>query len=268
MENSPEINSLLILAIGTAAMLLLSFSIVGIVLIYQRRVLKQKFELQEMEVAYQKRLLDAAIESQENERKRIASELHDDVGAMLSTVKLNLGFVKSTLKEKEALEALVDTHALLDQTIEGVRRISKDLMPTTLAMFGIDAALQELADRVNKTEQIRVQFETIEGQADWTQREELLLFRIVQEALNNTLKHAQATQIDIRLDHSGIEPALQVEDNGKGFDFEHLYGTNQQSKGVGLYSIENRAMSLGRSAHWGPGKNGQGTLLTLVPLEE
>jgi two-component system, NarL family, sensor kinase len=268
MENSPEINSLLILAIGTAAMLLLSFSIVGIVLIYQRRVLKQKFELQEMEVAYQKRLLDAAIDSQEQERKRISSELHDGVGAMLSTIKLNLGFLKSEMENPTGLEALQETNQLLNETIEGVRRISKDLMPSTLGLFGLKAALKEFCGMVGKPGEISLYFYEPSSELALDERQQLLVYRIVQEAVNNALKHAQATEIHIRLMPEDGQAMLEVEDNGRGFDFANLHGTGQQAKGVGLYSIENRALMLDKMAVWGPAREGKGTVLRLIAPEE
>ena len=130
------------LVVGTAGMLILAGGIIFFVLSYQRRVLRHKLEMQQMDFNYQQLLLEATVESQEKERRRVASELHDGVGAMLSAVKLNLNLLQSTLNGNR--EAITETKKMLDETIENVRRISKALLPAGLEKVGLTPTLSEL----------------------------------------------------------------------------------------------------------------------------
>src|SRR5687768_3777625 len=121
-------------SIATIGMLLLAMSIVFFVLFYQRKMLETKLKQQQMEVEYQQKMLQAALESQENERKRLAADLHDSIGAMLSTIRLKLG----TFSRIEGIltNDIDQTKTMLDDTITSVRRLSRDLLPATLEKFG------------------------------------------------------------------------------------------------------------------------------------
>lgn len=223
-------------------MLILAGSIVFFVIYYQKRMLQNKIATQEMESGYQKQLLLTTIDSQEKERKRIASDLHDGVGAMLSAAKLNLNMLRSGAIPKEELtEALGETKDMIDETIETVRRISKDLLPSSLDVFGLSKAVQELCEKLDNPKS-QVVFEVSGEETALTKQQELLIYRMIQELINNALKHAEASTIKVNIDWN-VPLTVTVRDDGKGFNPEEIRGDIK--RGVGLYSIENRASLIG-----------------------
>ena len=230
------------LVVGTAGMLILAGGIIFFVLSYQRRVLRHKLEMQQMDFSYQKLLLEATVESQEKERRRVASELHDGVGAMLSAVKLNLNLLQSTLNGNR--EAITETKKMLDETIENVRRISKALLPAGLEKVGLAPTLSELCQKLDLAGQLSIHFDCTGDIQRFVIEKELMVFRIAQELVNNAIKHAQAANIWVSLDWTHDQVKLSVEDDGKGIDLQALEAKSGIERGIGLYNIENRASLL------------------------
>ncbi len=238
--NNSEPNFLLVFGLGTSIMLFMAGSIVFFIVFYQKRMLQNKMEKQKMEGEYQRKLLQATLESQEKERKRLASELHDSVGAMLSATKLNLNFLKSLGDDTETKQSLDETKGMIDETIDTVRRISKDLLPSSLEKFGLVEALKEFCDKIS-TPKTEVIFQNDDKQLSLKKEQELPLYRLVQEIVNNALKHADAKSVIISINQ---DPrfSLVITDNGKGFDVQAT--KKDINKGVGLYNIENRVNML------------------------
>src|SRR5437868_12164286 len=138
-----EINIPWILIAGTIGMLLMVLAIIFFVIIHQRRVIKYQLELKKVTEEQQKKLVQAAVQSQETERKRISAELHDDIGALLSTVKLYLNQIHPNhLNDKTKIIALNDSKELLNDTIQAVRNLSKNLQPIIIKDFGLLSTLQ------------------------------------------------------------------------------------------------------------------------------
>ncbi|MEO1053203.1 MAG: sensor histidine kinase [Bacteroidota bacterium] len=245
MNDAQQSDFILTLFIGTAGMLLLAGGIVFFVLFYQKRMLKSKIEKQEMEANYQKKLLKATIDSQEKERERIASELHDGVGAMLSTVKLYLNLLSPEASaNQEDAESLTDTKGLLDDTIETVRGISKELLPKALEMSGLTKAVEELCDKIDNPKGLRVRFAEEGAEKRLEKEKELLVYRIIQELINNAIKHSQAQKIEVKIGWQNGTLNLAVMDDGVGFDMDEVNQRSGKDRGIGLYTIENRASLL------------------------
>lgn len=235
MENSDVI---LVFFIGTVGMMLLAGGLVVFFITYQKRMLAKQLEVNKIKQNQQKEILKNTIQAQEKERKRIAQDLHDEVGAMLSVVKLNVGRIERQAENKAA-ELAGETKRFLDDVITQVRGISRSLLPPSLEKLGLYYAVEELANWVNKSDQIRV--------ACWKNGEpfrldikaELAIFRIVQELVNNAIKHSGGTCIciDLRFRES---VALVVRDNGQGFNLNKMLIT-----GLGLKNLESRAEVIG-----------------------
>ena len=241
MTESTSPNILLIFSVATSLMIFMAGVIIFFVIYYQKRMLQNKMEQQAQEGEYQKELLKTTIESQEVERKRIASELHDGVGALLSAARLNLNFLKTSKEDQDAKEAVVEMKEMIDETIDTVRRISKDLLPASLEKFGLEEAIKEFCEKVS-TKNTQVTFQEVSGEFLLIKENELPIYRLVQEIVNNAIKHANASTIGIRLD-LGSSLNLSIHDDGVGFDVEEI--RNDITKGVGLYNIENRVHMLG-----------------------
>jgi len=227
-----------IVIFGTLGMLILAISIVAFVFIYQKKIIKRDLELQKIQAAYQKELLKATIEGQEKERKRIAQDLHDDIGAMLSTIKLSLvKILRGKSMDNGETEKLLNTKDLIDETVNSVRRLSRDLLPATLDEFGLVHALQQLLEKIESNSHLDIEFHHSVQAPRLDPTTELSLYRVVQELCNNIIKHSNATKIDISLKHEPQHLEIVVQDNGDGFVPSE---SSKSGASLGLKNIESR----------------------------
>jgi two-component system, NarL family, sensor kinase len=265
-ESQPEIQQIyLIIGVAVVAMLLMAGSIILFVLFYQKRMVQEQFKRQQMELDYQKKMMEAALESQENERRRVAGDLHDSIGAMLSTIRVSL--ITHAKKHKDDESSIQESKKMLDDTIESVRRISRDLMPSTLEKFGLIQAVKEMCERFQGTTGIPIVFEESGDTPPLSKSRELMIFRIVQELLNNALKHAEATFIKVMFANGDLLQVI-VEDNGKGFNPEEHKSDRTPGKGLGLFNMENRARLVGATIEFNaPVVQGSKIILN-VPYEK
>jgi len=185
--------------------------------------------------------LNSMLEGQEMERKRLSREIHDGIGPLLSTLKMSLSSIETDMKKMdEQIEVCFESaYELIDEISEDLRAISHNLLPKILLDFGLEEALDALRDKITtgKNIQLSVIFTGMGSRLD--QVTELGIYRICQELINNTLKHAKATHISLQLIRSVKSLRILYEDNGLGFSYEKV------SKGLGLINIENRVKALG-----------------------
>jgi len=235
-------------------------------LFYQRKVNKNKLVLKEKEAAYQQELIYASINSQENERRRIARDLHDEVGAMLSALKLQLGAVGKKLSATGASEdPTKPAVSLVDETISNVRRISKDLLPPTLEEFGLAHALEDLADKVASASGIVIKKDIQPLSQRLEVERELALYRVIQEMMNNALKHSEASEFSLAMHEKEGRLHLSFSDNGKGFDVDAIKKSKAGKTGLGLKNLENRVGAAGGSMQF-TSRPGGGTKLEVTIL--
>jgi len=236
---------------------------------YQRKVNKNKLVLKEKEAAYQQELIYASINSQENERRRIARDLHDEVGAMLSTLKLQLGAVGRKLSATGASEdPTKPAVSLVDETITNVRRISKDLLPPTLEEFGLAHALEDLADKVASASGIVIKKDIQPLSQRLEVERELALYRVIQEMMNNALKHAEATEFNLKMTENDGRLHLSFSDNGKGFDLDAIKKSKAGKTGLGLKNLENRVGAAGGEMELRSSLGSGSELSVSVPFSE
>jgi len=171
----------------------------------------------------------ALFEGEQNERIRIARDLHDSVGQMLTVVRIKLS--------AESVSSAAETAALLDQAIGEVRTISHNLIPEELN-FGLMAALESMADRVNAAGATHMEVDIADAlrERQWKKEQELSLYRVAQEVLSNMIRHAAASKIVLRLAPEGQGIVLEIRDNGKGMKA----GSVEQSTGIGWKNVKAR----------------------------
>lgn len=266
MSQSETVQVYLIIAVGVVAMLLMAGSIILFVLYYQKRMVQEQYKRQQLELDYQKKMMEAALESQENERRRVAGDLHDSIGAMLSTIRVSL--ITQAKRANADVDSITESKKMLDDTIESVRRISRDLMPSTLEKFGLAQAVKEMCERFQSTAALPITY-TEEGEIqDISKKRELMIFRIIQEIINNALKHAQATFIKVAFRSDEKNLTIIIEDNGIGFNVEEHKNDKRSGKGLGLFNIENRARLVSADVQFHSAEN-QGTrILLIIPYEK
>lgn len=233
MDSPVEIINFILASIGI--MLALSLAFVLFFGFSQSKFRKEQLHAQQAKIEYQEQLLHNTILTQEEERKRIAKDLHDEVGSKLNVVHLYLHQLSQKVPESQ--ETVSELFGVLNDTIQTTRRISHDLLPPTLESFGLQVAVEEVAEWVEKSNQIQVFVETEgERQAKVDKLIELTLFRILSELISNTIKYANATNIHINLWQYPERISVGYQDNGQGFDSSNQY----TKKGLGLQNIESR----------------------------
>jgi signal transduction histidine kinase len=182
----------------------------------------------------QREKIFAEITIQENERKRIAGDLHDSLGPLLSAVKLNIGSVD--VQQEEDRVVLDKTGKYLDEIIGSMRQISYDLLPNTLERKGLIEAIREFVSQVNLKQTINIQLYIVK-EIEVPKEKEIHIFRMIQEIVHNTLKHAKAGNLQIGLSEEGGHLLFLTKDDGIGFDKERAVSG---SPGLGLKSLESR----------------------------
>jgi signal transduction histidine kinase len=193
-------NIFLLIVLSIAGSLLLSAGFVYIFIAYQRRVAKQKEEMFRAETEHQKDLLQSVITSQEAERKRIGMDLHDEVGAALSTLRIKIE--KNAGEETIANEQIANYKSDIDKIIANMRNISHALSPRISGNFGFYDAIHELSDGVIRSGKINmtVNFDEHKLPVFTNDQAPMALYRVIAELINNTLKHAKAKNIQLAVD--------------------------------------------------------------------
>lgn len=235
----------------TPVMLILAVGIIVFVVLYQRRMLQHQENLRQLQLIKQHQLLEATFKAQEDERRRVARDLHDEVGAMLAVVKLNLHqmVTSANLQDEAFLAKSYNMKQQLDEVLTSVRRISHDLMPVVLEKMGLVPAFEAMRRTLAATGQIELFLHYNQKNTRLPAQHELLLYRMVQELLNNTLKHARASQVNIDLDFGAATTLLKYKDNGIGFNMDAMREEQQQSGGLGIMSLQSRTALLDGSIH-------------------
>ena len=188
--------------------------------------------------------------AQEEERRRIARELHDDLGQRLSGMKFNIEVFEDVVPrtDKKTIAKLSQFKAQIDAMITEIRRISSNLHPSALDDFGLLIALQLLCKEYEKVHKVKVSFQSTNAQMTrYNPQIEIALYRITQEALSNIAKHAMATTVNIRLVHRDPFLHLTIEDDGKGFEPGSVQVRRGSDRGLGLISMKERSEHLGGS---------------------
>jgi PAS domain S-box-containing protein len=189
----------------------------------------------------ERKILNAIIETEEKDKERFARDLHDGLGTLLSSINIYLNLIKS----KEANEAqkllwMDYTKGLVDDAMLNAREIANDLRPSSINNFGLAASVKTLCDKFNAGGIISIKFEVSNIDAEELEKDlEVTLYRVINELINNTLKHASAKNIDICLSKENEILTLAYHDNGKGFDLSGVMESNT-NKGMGLSNIMSR----------------------------
>lgn len=238
MESTDDL--ILIVAIGSGIMLLLALAFVLFFSFSQNKLRKEQFKAQEARLQHQEQLLHSNIKTQEEERERIAKDLHDEVGSKLNVIHLYLHQLLK--KQPEAKESVSEMITVLKDTIQTSRRISHDLLPPTLDKFGLAVAIEELSEVVEQANDMQLQLE-LEGERPQgiDKIVEINLFRVLQELISNTLKYAKASEVRIKLWQNEEKVILNYADNGLGFDPDK----KEHQKGLGMKNIESRLQMIG-----------------------
>jgi signal transduction histidine kinase len=233
-------NNIQLILIGTIGMGILAIGLIVFVVFHQRRVIRYQKQLQKMEEEQQKILLNASIRWQEEERQRIAADLHDDAGPLLATARLYLN--ENLLKQDVStqLQSIYNAKQIIDDTIQLIRNISHSLMPPTLKNFGLESAINDLFQKISGTGAINASCRFHDYRQRLVPEQELLIFRVVQELINNILKHSNSSFMHITQNIQEGRFYLRLHHDGRGITQDDFEKMNKSSLGLGLKNIQSR----------------------------
>jgi len=225
-----------VLAAGILALILITG--LGYRTYYQKQKL-QKQRISELETEQRLSAAQAVLKGEEQERARLAKDLHDGLSGMLSGIKYSLQDMKGDLimtdENRQAFERSMD---MLDSSIQEMRRVAHNMMPEVLVRYGLDKALKDYTAEINKAGLVKVVYQSMGMENEVMEKSTALaIYRIVQELLNNVIKHAQATEALVQLFSENGKLVVNVEDNGKGFDTK----LSEEKGGMGWRNIRSRA---------------------------
>ncbi len=225
---------------GTLGMLILTIGLILFIIFHQRKVIRFQLRLQEIEKKQQKILLNASIRLQEEERQRLAADLHDDAGPLLATARLYMSENLVNLDKATQLQNIYQARQILDDTIHLIRNISHSLMPPTLKNFGLESAVNDLFQKISGAGTINASSRFHDYKDRLKSEKELIIFRMVQELVNNILKHSNSSFIHLTQNFQGDNCYIRIHHDGRGLiqsDFEKL---NKSKTGLGLKNISSR----------------------------
>jgi two-component system NarL family sensor kinase len=234
---SQENQIISIVLIGVLLLLLMAVALFFFFFISRKKIIEKELEKKTAEIEHQKEMIHATILTQENERKRIAQDLHDDISSKLNVIHLNSNLLLGGgLTAKEYAEVTKSNIDITNRTLQSARKIAHDLLPPILDKFGLQPAIEELVDDFNTSKKVLVTYHLKYPESHLKKTQELHLFRILQELINNSIRHGKAKNINLVLEINNAKLYLNYADDGIGFDLKKA----QVKKGLGLKNIESR----------------------------
>ncbi len=264
MDQNPEINVLVIIGIG--AMFFLVIILLLLFTISQRKTTKYHLDVQQLREKQQNQLIEAAVRSEEGERHRIAELLHDEVGALLSSsriflVEMNTQHLPQTDKDDHS-----KVKEMIDESIQKVRTISHNLHSTILKEFGLNEAISHFMRKVADGPAIKSTIDLDEAYLLSNAETDLAVYRIIQELVNNLLKHAHPRLIKITSSLTGNQLQLQLQHNGDGLTQKQFEELRFKPEGLGLKNIQNRIILLKGTILFTRLESGEYTIQLTMPV--
>ncbi|KOH42768.1 sensor histidine kinase [Sunxiuqinia dokdonensis] len=227
-------------AVWFGVVISLSFAI-GVFMI--QRIFKYMKRVEDSRRMTEKMFLNAIIQTEEKERKRFAKDLHDGLGPLLSTVKMSVSSLAQLEHDQASKEIVDNTAMVINEAIKSLKEISDNLSPHVLNNFGLLRALRNFSNKINATRAIHIELESNLGNERFSNNIEVVLYRVVCELINNTIKHAEAKTVSIQLQKESNDLLISYQDDGIGFDMEKL-DEQPLVGGMGFSNIYSRINSL------------------------
>jgi len=227
---------------------------VTIGIIFVKKIFKSLSEAERIRKVSEMRVLNAIIQTEERERGRFAKDLHDGLGPVLSTVRMSLTALQRNPHGEQDEKIIRNMNDLIEEAIGSLKEISDNISPHVLKNFGLEAMMRSFINKINSAGKIQIRFNSNLNKERFKPEVELILYRTVSELINNTIRHAEATTINLNFLRTEDMLVVSYQDDGKGFDSLTL--EKDQATRTGLYNIHSRVNSIrGKfSYHSSPGQ--------------
>ncbi len=250
-----------IIAFLSLFILVVTVAIISMVLLYQNRQMKFIKEKEKMIAFHSNELLQTQLEIQEQTLKNISQEIHDNIGQVLSLVKLNINTM-DCLQKENMNEKIKDSKLLISKAIQDLRDLSKSMNTDYLIETGLEDAIAYEVEILKRAKSYHIDVLKKGSSYRLEDQQQLILLRIVQEALHNIIKHAHASHVQIALDFRQEAFLLQISDNGRGFNESEIINNSLNGSGLGLRNMKNRARLIDAEINI-ESTAGNGTLITV-----
>lgn len=259
-----QINSNLMFGLiaGSIFMLLVAFIIVVLVIRYRQKQFQNQRRIKELNHNYEQQLLQAQVEIQEQTLLHISEEIHDNIGQALSLAKLNLNTFP-VMPDEESQMKVLDTKQIIGKAINDLRHLSRSLHGDKISEIGLREAVENEVRMLKNSGQYAVDCSVTGDSYSLDPKKEMILFRIIQEVLNNIVRHAAAQSISIKMNYETTRFFISIADDGMGFDARQILSSDT---GIGFKNMRNRASVIGADINIDSAVN-KGTCITLSMLK-
>jgi len=258
MDNN---NTTIVILITTLTVILLIVVIIIIFSIFQRRKEKFLFEQKEAEQRFEDEIIKSQLETQEQTLQNISWELHDNVGQLLSVAKMQLNMLEPEVANGQK-SILDETGEIISKSLQEIRSLSKLLNPETVKNMGLKEAIELELQRFNRLKFLEAHLNIIGDEIAIDKKEEIILFRILQEFFSNSIKHAKATKLDVTLSYTTENLIITAQDFGVGFDKDTI------ENGSGLINMKSRAKLINTGFSLTSEKDKGVSLILTYPLKQ
>ena len=255
-------NTSTVILITTLTVVLLIVIIIIIFSIFQNRKIKFLCDQRDAEQRFEEEIIKSQLEIQEQTLQNISWELHDNIGQLLSVAKIQLNMLQPNLRDTNNKIIVKETGKVISKSLQEIRTLSKLLNPEVIKNIGLEEALQLELDRFNRLNFIRAKLQIIGDPIKINHKDEIILFRILQEFLSNSLKHSKTSKLELTLSYKSKKIIIKAQDFGIGFDDKVI------QKGSGLLNMKSRAKLINTKFDFNSEKD-KGVLLILTyPLQK
>ena len=258
-----ESGILLITILGSLVLIMASTFIITFLFYFRDKQIINIQEKANLQSQFAQEILKSQIEVQNHTLQQLGQELHDNIGQLLSVAKINLNILEEAALDSENHEYIKQTNDIISQSINDLRALTKSLDGDFVEQFGLQQSLSEELQRIRKTKKFETEI-TIEGEAySLGYEREIILFRIFQEFLNNTIKHSRAKNINVQLMYDSEDFRLRLSDDGKGFDYNEIMARKINQSGSGLRNMARRCELIGGKCEF-KSDIGRGTQIEII----
>jgi signal transduction histidine kinase len=269
LETTIEINILSFVLLGVGLMLIFVIAFIALFLVFKKRIEREQEALRTVEINFERRINEASLKAEQQERAQIAMDLHDEIGALVSVLKLNILNAKGRLDNPESLFSLLtDTSVLIEKTAETIRGISNRISPPILVKMGIHPALLELIKTINATGKMYIDYPSNFNGIRFPVESELNIYRIIKETINNVLKHGNTDKLNLDIQIECNHLKINFEYYGIGINNSQVQRLLRHAKGNGLKSIQSRINNLNATINYEVTKKGKAEINIKIPIDE
>lgn len=269
METTENISLLGLIIAFSGFFAFISIAFYVLFLTFKKRIEREQEALRTAEINFERQISEASIKAEQQERVQIAMDLHDEIGALVTVLKINILNAQNRLNEPDRLFGLLaDTSQVIEKTADTIRNISNRISPPTLVKMGIDATLDELVRTINTTGKMTINYQSNLSGVRFRLEAELNIYRIIKETINNILKHSHSEKLDIEIKRSNENIKITFNYTGLGLNNAQVEHLLRQEKGNGLKSIQSRINNLRASIRYEVDKKGKAEILIKIPIDE